>query len=412
MNMTLQHRRYLMGVVMFAMFIPPGMWLPALPNILEAYDARWVLPYTTALGPFLAMFSALFFGALSDRRMEAQTLLGILAISGAGFLWLAFASLQWGWHPGWYLFFQGCNAFISAPMFPLITKIKLANLPNAEKSFPLYSMCGTIGWITGGWTVSLLALDASAETGLIAAAVRLMMGFVCFLMPSTPPADSKSRGWRAALGLNAFGLLKDRELRAFYLASAMFASPCVAFYMMVPTMLKEFGSSFPSGQMTLGQSSEILAMLFLSLVAGRFRIRWFLVVAMALGVARFGLFALAGAVSMIEIIWLGIALHGPIYAFMMVTGRMFLDKRVPKEMRGQGQALHAFLSVSVAGVIGAFGCELIYQWQIVEAEPNWAGFWALLALMTAVPLAYFCSGLVVKSSDLVEGPRPRGPNQV
>ncbi len=246
--------------------------------------------------------------------------------------------------------------------------------------------------------MSTLALDSSAAAGQVAAAVRLVMGFVCFLMPSTPPADSKSRGLRAALGLNAFGLLKDRELRAFYLASALFAAPCVSFYMIVPAMLKAFGSSFPSAQMTLGQGTEILAMLFLSLVAGRFRVRWFLIVAMALGVLRFSLFAVAGQVGMIEIIWLGIALHGPIYAFMTVTGRMFLNKRVPKEMSGQGQALYMFLTASVAGVLGAFLCEGIYQWQVDSADPSWFGFWAMLAGMALVPLVYFTYGVISKGS--------------
>ena len=360
MKITLQHRRYLMGLVMFMMFIAPGWW-PALPNILEAYEVRWLLPYTKAL------FSSLFFAALSDRRVEAQIARDAVDY-GCRLFVDEFCRLELWLGPGWYLFFQGCNALISAPMFALMTKIKLVNLPNAEKSFPLYSMCGTLGWIAGGWTVSLLALDASAEAGQLAARVRVVMGCVCFLMPATPPTDAKSRGWRAALGLNAFGLLKDRELRSFYLASALFAAPCVAFYMMVPTMLKAFGSSSPSAQMTLGQCSELLAMLFLSLVAGRFRIRWFLVIAMSLGVLRFSLFALAGQVGMIGMIWLGIALHGPIYTFMMVTGRMFLDQRVPRAMRGQGQALYAFLTVSLAGVGGAFLCEWLYQWQVVGIE--------------------------------------------
>ena len=119
---------------------------------------------------------------------------------------------------------------------------------------------------------------------------------------------------------------------------------------------------------------------------------------MTLGVVRFALFALAGQLGMIEIIWLGIALHGPIFAFMSVKGRMFLDKRVPHEMRGQGQALYMFLTGSLAGVLGAFACEAVYQWQVAGAESDWAGFWALLALMTAVPLAYFCKGLATTCS--------------
>jgi MFS family permease len=399
MQMTANRRRNMMWVVMFLMFIPPGMWVPSLPNILEAQGARWVLPYAMALTPLCAMLSALVFGALSDRKMNAEKLLGALAIFGAFFLWLGFFALEHAWHPGWYLFFQGCNALISGPMFALITKIKLVNLPNAAKSFPLYAMGGTIGWMTGGWIISWFALDQSADTGQWAAYIRLFMGFLCFLLPATPPTDHVSRGWKAALGLTAFKLLKVRELRVFYLASALFAIPCVSFYMLVPTMLMEFGSLHPTAQMTLGQVVEIGSMLFLSLVAGRFRIRWFLIVGMVLGITRFALFALAGDLGLLAVVWLGIALHGPIYTFTMVAGRIFLDKRVPDTMRGQAQALYQLLVGSVAGIIGSFFCEVLYQQHVTETLSSWSKFWWVLAAFTLLPLAYFFIGVIGKPSE-------------
>jgi len=381
------------------MFMPPGMWVPSLPNILQAHGVRWVLPYAMALTPLCAMFSALMFGALSDRKMNAEKLLGALAIFGAFFLWLGFFALEHRWHPGWYLFFQGCNALISGPMFALITKIKLVNLPNAAKSFPLYAIGGTIGWMAGGCIVSWFALDQSADTGQWAAYIRLLMGFLCFLLPATPPTDHVSRGWRAALGLTAFKLLKVRELRVFYCASALFAIPCVSFYMLVPTMLMEFGSLYPTAQMTLGQVVEIGSMLFLSMVAGRFRIRWFLIVGMVLGLARFALFALAGDLGLLALIWLGIALHGPIYTFTMVAGWIFLDKRVPDTMRGQAQALYQLLVGSVAGIVGSFFCEVVYQQHVTETLSSWSVFWWALAAFTLIPLAYFFIGVIGKSSE-------------
>ncbi|MFT5836906.1 MAG: MFS family permease [Candidatus Azotimanducaceae bacterium] len=389
MQLSLQYRRYMMGVVMCLMFMSPGMWVPSLPNILGANDARWVLPYVTALTPFAAMFSALIFASLSDRKMNAEHLLGMLGATGALFLWLAFSSLKWGWHPGWYLFFQSCNALISGPMFALITKVKLVNLANAAKSFPIYSMCGTIGWMLGGLIVSFLALDASAITGQLAACIRLFMAGLCFLLPATPPTDHESKGWKAVLGLTAFGLLKDRELRVFYIASTLFAIPCVSIYMIVPIMLKDFGSLHPTGQMSLGQAVEILAMIFLSVVAGRFRIRWFVIVGMSFGVLRFMLFALAGELGLLAVVWLGIALHGPIYTFTMVAGRIFLDKRVPDTMRGQAQALFYLLSGSVAGILGAFSCHWLYRAQVTELPQSWVLYWMVLAALAMVPLGYF-----------------------
>jgi MFS family permease len=399
MKLPLQQQRYMMGVVMCLMFMVPGMWVSSLPNILEAYDVRWVLPYAASLSPFMAIFSALTFGALSDRRVNAEKLLGVLSFAGAFFLWFAFSSLEWGWHPGWYLFFQGCNALISGPMVALITKIKLVNLQDAAKSFPIYSMVGTIGWMLGGCLISWLALDQSADAGQLAAYVRLLVGGLCFLMPATPPTDHESKGWKAALGLSAFSLLKVRQLRVFYIASALFAIPCVSFYMLVPIMLKVFGSQHPTAQMTFGQVVEIGAMLFLSYVAGRCRIRWFVIVGLILGVLRFSLFALAGELGVLAIIWIGIALHGPIYTFMTVAGRMFLDKRVPSTMRGQAQALYQLLVGSVAGVIGAFACDWLYHLQVTDEPQSWALYWWILASAAALVLLYFCVGLFGRSES-------------
>lgn len=398
MQIHFQERRYMMGVVMCLMMMAPGMWVPSLPNILREYEALWILPYATVLGPVGGILSALVFGALSDRRMNAERLLGFLGLSGALFLWLAFSSLKWGWHPGWYLLFQGVNALISGPMFALIAKVKLANLPNVQRHFPIYSMMGTIGWMAGGWIVSACGLDQSADAGCLAAVIRFGMSWLCFLMPATPPKDLVSRGWKAVLGLNAFKLLKERELRVFYIASALLMVPIMSFYMITPLMLKDLGSQYPTAEMTFGQMTEIGALLLLSAVAGRFRVRWFLLAGMLMAVLRFVLLAIAGGSGVLVVAWLGIALHGPIYTFMMVAGRMFLDRRVPESMRGQAQALYQLLVGSVAGILGALICGWLYQASLSDAQANWALYWCLLSLMAVVPLGYFTFGLIAKSS--------------
>ena len=136
-----------------------------------------------------------------------------------------------------------------------------------------------------------------------------------------------------------------------------------------------------------------------SLVAGRFRIRWFLIVGMVLGITRFALFALAGDLGLLAVIWLGIALHGPIYTFTMVAGRIFLDKRVPDTMRGQAQALYQLLVGSVAGIVGSFFCETVYQRQVTDELSSWSGFWWVLAAFALIPLAYFFIGVIGKPSE-------------
>lgn len=80
-------------------------------TILAQYSGRvwcWLGPaFRGRAGPVWGDFLGTVFGALSDRRVNAEQLLGVLGLTGAVFLWLGFSSLKWGWHPGWYLFFSG-----------------------------------------------------------------------------------------------------------------------------------------------------------------------------------------------------------------------------------------------------------------------------------------------------------------
>lgn len=393
-------RHYLMGVAMFLMYMPMGMWLPSLPNILGAYDARWAVFYTLALMQIMGIISTLFFASLSDRRIEAQQLLGFLSILGAGFLWLAFASLEWGWHPRWYLLFQSCNALISAPMIPLIAKIKLANLSNPSKSFPLYSVCGTVGWLTAGLVVSGLSLDTSANVGRIAAYIRILLGVVCFFLPPTLPEDKTSRGWKTALGLGAFSVLKNRELRVLYIASMLIMIPYFSFFMVVSAMLLAFGSEHPAAQMTIGQATEVVSMLLLSILAGYYRMRVLVIISMLMGITRFLLLALSGVTGLLPIIWLGIALHGPIYTFMTVAGRIFIDLRVFSKLRGQAQALYSLMTINVAGILGSILFEVVYRRTVATPAENWAGLWIFMAAFAIIPFIYFLFWGAAKPSEV------------
>jgi MFS family permease len=139
-------------------------------------------------------------------------------------------------------------------------------------------------------------------------------------------------------------------------------------------------------------------MLFLSAVAGRFRMRGFLVWGMSLAVLRFALFAFGAETGTLLLIYAGIALHGPVYTFVTVAGRVYLDKRVPETLQGQAQALYSLLVFNLAGIVGAFVCEWLYQVR-VESASNWLSFWLILSALAALPLLYFTLGLLRQSSN-------------
>lgn len=374
----------------FMLSVPAGMWLPSLPNILGSRGMQWVLPYAFAVGPAVGLLSPMVFGSMADHRFSAQKLMGVLSVSGAVFLALAFLAIERGWGAWAYLGFQTMNALISAPMWSLLSTVAFANLDNAHASFPRYRVWGTFGWIAAGISVSSLGWDDSTMAGIAAAAMRVLLGAVCFMLPDTPPQGDPGGGvpsWRRRLGLGALVLFRERAMRVFLLTSVFFAVPLGAFYMCTPMLLTDLGDAHPTASMTLGQWTEILAMLMLGGLLARGRVKWVLAASLALGLLRYVLYAVGGATGGLAWVWIGIAMHGPCYTFFYVTGQMLVDQRVQPSMRGQAQALLATLG-GVGGLAGSLVCG--WYFGIVTGLPgDWELLWGGLAALVLACGLYF-----------------------
>jgi len=356
---------------------------------------EWVIPYAFAAGPLASLFSPLIFGSMADYRFSAQKLMGALSLIGAVFLGMAFASLQFGWGPWAYLGFQILNALIAAPMFALLSTVALTHLETPEKSYPLYRVWGTVGWIMAGVTVSWLAWDSSPVVGIAAMMVRILLGLACFMMPETPPQgiqEGKVR-WRRRFGLDAIVLFKERSMRVFLLTTVFLSIPLAAFYMYTPILLKALGDTHPTASMSLGQVTEIAAMLMLGGLLAKGRVRWVLVIALLFAFVRYLLFAYAGWTGGLWWVWLGIAMHGPCYTFYYVTGQMLVNRRVDPGMRNQAQALLGTLSGGLGACSGSLICGWYYGATIGMVN-GWLFFWLGLAAAVFGCGVYFVLGYV------------------
>jgi len=382
------------AVGFFLLSAAPGMWYPVLPNILKEQGIEWVLPYAFAVGPLVALFSPLIFGSMADYRFCAQKLVGSLSLLGAGFLGMAFYALHAGWGAWWYLGFQVLNALLGAPMWSLVSTVTLANVDDAAKKFPLFRVWGSVGWIAAGVSVSLMDWDSSPMVGMVAAGVRVFFGLSCFMMPDTPPQGNPDLGkpsWRRNLGLDALVLFKDHSMRVFLLATLFFTIPLGAFYMYAPIQLMELGDTHPAASMSLGQITEIFAMLMLGWLLSLGRLRWVLLAGLVLGLARYVLFAFSGWSEGILWMWLGIAMHGPCYTLFYITGQVLVDRRVEPGMRGQAQALLGTIVGGVGGLLGSLFCGWYYTGS--KGLPHgWVFFWGGLGLAVFACTLYFMAG--------------------
>ncbi|MDB4566039.1 MFS transporter, partial [Akkermansiaceae bacterium] len=221
--------------------------------------------------PLASMISPLIFGAQVDQRLEAQKVLGWIMLLGAGFLYMAFHSLEQNWGGGWFLSFFIVNALISAPAWSLLTTITLSSLADPGKTFGLFRVWGTLGWMASSLLVSLWGLDFSAETGKLGAGVRVFAGIACFLLPVTLPKGDKPKKWTDNLGLGALKLLRDRDLFVYFSTALLFSIPLGAYYLHTPKHLKELGVESVSAFMATAQVMETIAMLLMGWVIARFR---------------------------------------------------------------------------------------------------------------------------------------------
>jgi MFS family permease len=376
-------------LVFFLQGMTPGFWMPAITNILKARGLEDWVAMIFIVPPLCAMISPLIGGALADQRVAADRLYVWICFLSSGVLLAAFASLNAGWNPWWFVGLMGLASLISGPSWGLLTTIALTNLTHGERQFPLVRLGATLGWMGAGVLTSyVLNADTSPTAGYASAATRILTGFCAFLLPHTPPLGS-AKSLKSRLGLDAFSLMRHRDHCVFFVVTALFSVPLSAFYMYAPELLNVLGDRHSTATMTLAQITEIAAMLLVGSVMMRFRVKTVLLWALGLSVLRFSMSAYAGASGLIGWHIGGIILHGMCYTFYFITAQVFLDRRVDPGMRGQAQGLLTLVSGGLGPLVGALVCGGLRNYWVTADGAGWMEFWASLAAMIAVCFLIF-----------------------
>lgn len=386
--------RYWIGVVFFLLAAAPGFWFPVLSNVIRAkgWDSG-VIEWAFVLPPLASILSPLLFAAKADRSFPAEKVLASILAGGAILLFLAFWFLEHAESPTLFLVFLGLNAFVSAPAWSLLMSVALSNLDDPQRQFGSFRVWGTLGWIAAGWTVSLLAIDQSASTGMVASGIRVAAGLACLCLPHTPPKGEKATTWRAAWGLDALDVLKERDLAVYFLTAFLFSIPLAAFYMYTPRHLEDLGMTSVAAGMTWGQVSEVAALLVLGYVMVRWRLKTMLLCAIGCGVLRYALYALAGPLNLISLMLAGVVLHGLCWTFFFESGRVFVDRRVAPGRRARTQALLSLVSGGIGGVIGTKIVGWLYR-SVAEGRgtEGWTTYWWILTAMCVLAGVVFFFG--------------------
>ena len=363
-----------------------GAWFVPLGPVLDGHGLAAIKPYAFATSAIAAFISPLIFGAMADRHFAPVVVLRWLAFATATAMVLAGVAIENNASPWIILACIQLHALCNAPTWGISSAIVLKRLSDPQRQFGPVRSLGSIGWMVGCWVVSGLHADTSTVACYAAAGIWLMVVALTYWLPRVaPPPSSGSLTISERLGWDALVLLRNPDHRVVFLTLALFSIPLAAFYPYTPTQMQHLGLDRTSAWMTLGQTTEIVAMLGLAAVMGRFRLKWIFAAGLAIGVLRYVLCAMDTRLAVLT----GVMLHGFSFTLVFITGQIYLDQRIDPAWRVRAQALFSVMTSGFGNLIGYLSVGWWFWSSHQAGEPDWPQFWGVLAAAIGAVTVFF-----------------------
>lgn len=366
-----------------------GLWGVNFSNVLKSHGFEALVPYAFACNSIAALLSPLAVGALADQRMAPEKVLRVLGIGCVIFITLLFYAIEERWSAGWVLLIAQVHALWSVPTFGLSTSLVLSRLKRAKEEFGPVRIWATIGWMSAGGIVSwVLQADDSVVSGYAAAVAWALTVAMTYTLPKYERLllPKPGRTVKEILGLDALPLLAHPDHRVVFLAAALLNMALSAFYPFTVLHLEDLGVKHVTVMMSIGQITEIIAMLWLSTLLNRMRLKWVFLAGIGFGILRYALFAVDAVPALV----VGIFLHGMCFTLFFITAQIYLEQRVPADMRARAQALLTLMMSGIGNLFGALGTG---WWRIAcqdeSGKTDWQAFWSGMTVVIVCVFLFF-----------------------
>jgi len=382
-----------LSIMMFLEFFIWGAWFVTmgtfLANAFNAKGSQLAMAYETqSLGAIIAPF---IIGLIADRFFSAQKILGVLHLLGAGLLFMAARADNFS---AFYPYILG-YMIMYMPTLALVNSIAFKQLTTNKTAFAWIRVFGTLGWIIAGLVIGFFAWESQnllQNTFLMAAGASALLGLFSFTLPDTPPTADKNEkvSVRDILGLDAFGMLKDKRYLIFFIASILICIPLAFYYQHANQYLNEIGMEAAAGKMTFGQMSEVAFMLLLPLFLKRYGIKVTLLVGMVAWVVRYLLFAYGDAGEGTWMLIFGIILHGICYDFFFVSGQIYTDYKAGEKFKSSAQGLITLATYGLGMLVGfRLAGKITDLNAYIEGGHGWEAIWTVPAIIAGAVFLFF-----------------------
>jgi MFS transporter, NHS family, xanthosine permease len=395
--MNIRHRLMVMNFLEFFVW---GSWLISLGGYMftflpEKDPTRGALVGATygTMG-IASLFMPTIMGILADRFINAEKLLGICHLIGAGMLYWASTVTNVN-DMYWVILLNSCFFMPTIALNNTVSyNILIQNGMNVQKSFPPIRVWGTVGFIAAMWTVDLLGWANNSGQFLMAAGAGVCMGLYSISMPACKPARAgKGSSWVTAFGLDAFVLFRQRKMLIFFLFAMFLGAALQITNAFGDPFLRDFGSmdkykglfavEHPSLLISLSQISETLFILTIPFFLKRFGIKKVMLFSMLAWVLRFGLFGIGNPAEGLVFLILSMIVYGMAFDFFNISGSLFVEREAPSSIRASAQGLFMLMTNGIGAILGGWAAGKVVDHFTTIAGKNaikdWPSIWFCFA---------------------------------
>lgn len=356
-----------------------------------------------------SLFMPALMGIVADKWINAERVLGLCHIIGAGLLLWASTIKD----PNMFFWVMLLNAMFYMPTIALNNTVSYIILEQKKfdivKDFPPIRVWGTIGFIAAMWAVDIFGWKSGNRQLIFSAASALALGLYAFTMPQCPPVKSHNKkSFLTTIGLDAFILFKQRKMFIFFLFAMFLGGALQITNAFGGSFLDSFAGAYPDSfgvkhpilLLSISQISETLFILTIPFFLQKFGIKKVMMMSIVAWIFRFGLFGIGDPGGGLYLLILSMIIYGVAFDFFNISGSLFVEKESPANIRASAQGLFMFMTNGIGAMLGGYCSGLVVDhftiFNIVTNEiisRDWHSIWfsfAGYALLLAIvfPLVF------------------------
>lgn len=382
----------------FLQFAIWGSWLIS----LGAYLGNTLHFTGTQIGSFFAtmgiasLVTPAIFGIIADKWIPDERLISFSHIISGGLMLLA------AYQTDYYSLYTCIllAVFFYMPTLGLTNAVAYNMLNNANldtvKHFPPIRVFGTIGFIVAMVAVDLMGLKTSNLQLVVSAFLSFALAIYMFTFKPSRVIDDLSKARRKSLkermGLEAFGLFRDRQMALFLIFSALlgiclqitngFANVYLTGFGEDPQYAGTFGVEHSGTLISLSQISEALCILLIPFFLKKYGIKIVMTISLFAWVLRFSFLGAGNPGDGLWMLVISMIVYGVAFDFFNISGSLYVDQKVEPIMRSSAQGLFILMTNGVGSFIGSYAAGFVVD--RVGFPDSWfvfAGYALLVAML-------------------------------